>query len=385
MMKLSGRWVPYLAVAITGVVVMLSWLGAAERQDQFALRSLQAPHSDESSLLPTPSVKPTHQSQPTLKNLTKLSSAKTTSEATSAWRASRIEILNKKDSARAVSDLVTELASGENHVLDTTLRVSVGGELLLAPTTRVYMLDLLALLDSAEAAEYSRTILEKSTDSDEWAIALRNYAWGVDNAAFDPFLRQKVYELLTNQAWITQPTSGFLEAFDFVPFTQDPTLVAPLMTLTKPEQPANVRRAAFLALARLFAQNSTAGLQGVSEAAAAEPFSPVRADAMSRANFTRPQDVDMVRSYLLSNTIDPAEFALFADTFPQGGQFAGPALATTFQPEPFSTLAKRDARALSIIQGWMGDSALEPRRGELSQIYERLVRLTDSAAAGGYL
>jgi hypothetical protein len=318
-------------------------------------------------------------------SLDTLMSASDAAGARAAWREARKQLLNHSNGAEAVEALKAALDSGRDQVLDASLRVSVDGELKEAPSVRVYALDLLAQLDSAEAAEYARTILESSTSSDEWAIAMRNYAWGIDNAGSDPFLREKVFELLTNEAWISQPTSGFLEAFDFVPYTRDAALVAPLVTLAKPEQPTSIRRAAFLALARLHSQDTTVGLEGVSKAEALEPFSPVRADAMSRADFTRTHDVALVRSYLASETVDPRELAIFADTFPQGGQFAGPALATRFEPQQFATLARRDAAALSIIEGWMQDPALEFRRTELLKIYERLVRLRESAVAGGYL
>lgn len=385
MTVLRGRWITYSSVVAAGAIVALLWLVTSPQTKPSVPSSPSVSLSRQKALLPTPLAASTHQSQPSLKSLATFTSATTASDARAAWRKSRKDLLNHPNGTQAVKDLKTLLASGENHALDTPLRVSAGGELLEAPTTRVYLLDLLAQLDSVEAAEYSRTILEESTSSDEWAIALRNYAWGIDNAASDPFLREKVFELLTNETWIKQPTSGFLEALDFVPYTQDPTLVTPLVALTKAEQPANVRRAAFLALARFFSQSTTAGLQSVSDAEENEPFSPVRADAMSRANFSRSEDVDIVRSYLLSNTIDPSEYAIFAETFPQGGQFAGPALVTRFRAEPFSALARRDARALSIVENWLQDSAFEARKKELLQIYQRLIRLKESALSGGYL
>ncbi len=384
MIAVGARWITYSSVGIAGIGAALLWLAVNEDAAQETQSALEGSQPHEQLLLPSPSTESVRISSCDFKNLTRLSSAATASEAKAAWRVSRQELLDYPDGSRAVNALKAALTSGENHILDTSLRVSPGGELQEAPSTRVYLMDLLAQLDSKQAAAYSRKVLQESTNSDEWAIALRNYTWGVDNAASDPFLREKVFQLLTNQVWVEQPTSGFLEAFDFVPYTQDPALVAPLVSLTKPGQPESVRRAAFLALARVFSSNSTIGLEGVNQAEADEPFSAVRADAMARADFTRPQDVDMVRAYLLSSRIDSAEFALFGETFPQGGQFAGPGLTTTFKPEPFSRLAKRDALARSMIEGWMQDPALSSRRAELSKIHERLLRLTASAKKGGY-
>ncbi len=317
--------------------------------------------------------------------LSRLASASKGEEARNAVKAVRSELLQYRNGAAATDALLTFLEQGHDTSLETPMQVGAGGELKEAPTTRVAMLDLLGELDSEEAAAYSRQVLETSSSSDEWAIALRNYAWGVDNGASDPFLRTKVFELLTNSLWIAEPSAGFLESFDFVPYTHDPTLIAPLVNLTKKAQPSSVRRAAFLALERFVSQETTAGLEAVAQAETTEPFSPLRADTMARADLTRPSDVQIVQEYLLSSRIDPKEFELFATMFPHGGQFAGHSLATTFQPKPLTELARRDAQALLVVRNWMSEPAFSDRQQELTQIYDRLVRLNESAVKGGYL
>lgn len=317
--------------------------------------------------------------------LSRLASVTTSEEARSAVKAARSELLKHKDGASATDALVNFLEQGHNAALESPMQVGAGGELSAAPTTRVAMLDLLGELDSERAAEYSRHVLQSSSSSDEWAIALRNYAWGVDNAAFDPFLRSKVFELLTNSSWIAAPTSGFLESFDFVPYTHDPALIAPLVNLTKETQSSSVRRAAFLALERFVSQETTAGLEAITQAETAEAFSPLRADTMARADLSQSTDLQIVQDYLLSSQIDSKEFQIFASMFPHGGQFAGHALATTFQPKPLTELAKRDAQALLVVQNWLSDPAFANRRSELTQIYDRLVKLNESAVRGGYL
>ncbi len=324
-------------------------------------------------------------SAPHFAGLSRLAAATTGEEARSAVKAARSELLKHRNGAAATEALLNFLDQGHNSSLKAPMQVGAGGELKEASTTRVAMLDLLGELDSERAAEYSRQVLVNSFSSDEWAIALRNYAWGVDNAASDPFLRTKVLELLTNPSWIAEPTAGFLEAFDFVPYSHDPALIAPLVNLTKEAQPSSVRRAAFLALERFVSQETTAGLEAVAHAETAELFSTLRADTMARADLTQSSDVRLVQEYLLSSQIDPKEFQIFASMFPHGGQFAGHSLATTFKPKPLSELARRDAQALLVVRDWMSDPAFTDQRQALTQIYDRLVRLNESAMKGGYL
>jgi hypothetical protein len=311
--------------------------------------------------------------------------ASTTQEALIAFNNARRELLSHPYGEAALGELVDFLNQGHDRSLGAQLQIGAGGELKAASTARVAVLDLLGRIDSQQAAVYSRYLLETSTSSDEWAIALRNYAWGVDNAAHDPFLRTKVGELLTNSSWIKQPTSGFLESFDFVPYTLDPALIEPLVGLTNEAQPSSVRRAAVLALERVISRDTTVGLIAVSNAERGKSYSVLRADTMARVDLTRSDDLRILRDYLLSPTIDTREFQVFASVFPQGGQFAGYSLVSTFQPKPLAELAQRDASTIGVLARWMRDPVFADRRSELQQMYDRLVILHESAERGGYL
>jgi hypothetical protein len=317
--------------------------------------------------------------------LTTLLAAKTASDAKAAWMAARQELLSHPNGSQALSAILSALEGGADLQLESRFKVGANGELLEAPSLRVYLLDLLAQIDNKEAARYARLLLDQSASSDEWAIAMRNYAWGTDNASSDPFLRSKTQELISNQTWINNPTAGFLEAFDFVPYTGDPDLIAPLADLTHRDPQDPVRRAAFLALARFITDDSSAGLKAVARAEQQQLFSPLRADTMARADFTKADDIEIVRQYLLNQAIDPQEYAIFANSFPHGGQFAGATIATSFKPLSIPELAKRDAQALKIFGAWLQDPVFEPRRAELLRIHNKLERLNQSAVAGGYL
>jgi hypothetical protein len=373
-----------LFVVAAACVLVLFTSGEASK-DPVAPPIISLSHPKASATPQRHSRRGSHTTPPRFASLARVASASTAADAKSAVAATRRELLKHPDGSAAAAALLDFLEQGHDTSLQTPMQVGAGGELKEAPTTRVAIMDLLGELDSEQAAEYSRQVLESSASSDEWAIALRNYAWGVDNAASDPFLRAKVLELLTNPSWIAAPTAGFLEAFDFVPYTHDPTLVEPLVKLTKDAQSSSVRRSAFLALERFVSQDTTLGLRAVAQAEETQSFSPIRADTMARADLTQPYEVQIVQEYLLSSGINSQEFQLFATMFPHGGQFAGHSLATTFQPKPLSELARRDAQALRVVVSWLSNPALAERHQTLSQIYDRLVRLNESAIKGGYL
>ena len=372
-----------LGLAAFGLIAVFASSNTSKESATFQSRALAAPKATNAPKSNPPRVGETN--TPQFKSLAQLAQTSSSKDALLVVAAVQSELLSHKDGAVAAAALLNFLENGDDIALETPLQIAAEGELKSASTTRVALLDLLGQLDSSLAAEYSRRLLESSTSSDEWAIALRNYAWGVDSAATDPFIRTKVLELLTNPSWIAAPTAGFLEAFDFVPYTKDSELVAPLTYLTKAEQPPSVRRAALFALERFVSAEPEAGLLAISQAEASERFSPLRADTMARANLARPPDLQIVKSYLLSSQIDPKEYQIFAKLFPHGGQFAGASLATRFKPNALTDLAQQDRQAFSVLQSWLNDAAFSARRSELTQILNRLAQLNESAVKGGYL
>ncbi len=92
--------------------------------------------------------------------------------------------------------------------------VGPGGLLEGAPTFRTFLLDELARIDRAAAADYSKTILQSKDSPDEWAVALRNLAWGDSSADGHQLLEEKTEEMLQDTSWQESPSTGFLEAFD---------------------------------------------------------------------------------------------------------------------------------------------------------------------------
>src|SRR6266567_6387377 len=73
----------------------------------------------------------------------------------------------------------------------------IGGHGVLseAPTLRAMLLDQLGQIDPAAAAAYAREILSRSDSADEWAVSLRNLAWGDASPEGRALLQQKVGEL----------------------------------------------------------------------------------------------------------------------------------------------------------------------------------------------
>ena len=111
---------------------------------------------------------------------------------------------------------------------------------------------MLGALDPSAAVEVGRDVLRSASTPDEWAVALRNIARGSDSAEDAAVLKAKSAEMLDNTAWRTNPSSGYLEAFDVIVYTRNTSLVPRLLTFCdSPRDQQALRHAAFLVLDRL--------------------------------------------------------------------------------------------------------------------------------------
>ena len=134
-------------------------------------------------------------------------------------------------------------------------KIGKHGFLTEAPTLRAFLLDYLAQIDPAAAAEYARVILNSKDSPDEWALALRNLALGDPSAGARALLEQKTGELLQYAPWQQSPSAGYLEAFDVPVYLGDSQWLPTLSGLIRLPDNSAVAHAAFLATDRLVINN----------------------------------------------------------------------------------------------------------------------------------
>ena len=115
---------------------------------------------------------------------------------------------------QSVAALRAQLSAGADAATGMGFKVGAGGALAEAPSWRVFLLEELARLDPAVAAEVARSILATKTSPEEWAVAMRNLARVQNDEAGRALLEAKMRELLTYEPWQRDPSVGFLEAFD---------------------------------------------------------------------------------------------------------------------------------------------------------------------------
>ena len=270
----------------------------------------------------------------------------------------------------AIKQFLDSKADASTHL---GFKVARNGLLDDAPTLRTFMLDELARLDPAAAANYSKVILASKDSPDEWAVALRNLARGDMSADGRVLLEQKTTEMLQYEPWQQNPSTGFLEAFDAAVYIGGTSLMPTLTDLVRKQDNPAVAHASFLALDRLVINNPTTTLTAL----LAEPDSmqgreTTRADYFARADVRDPQQKQVLENYLLNPKTTSAEIDAFAGIFPNANYMISPNLLTQLQAPDHATLVNRDAESLRVVQGWMTNPQFAQLLPSLQKLQERL-------------
>lgn len=256
-------------------------------------------------------------------------------------------------------------------------KVGGGGDLLEAPTLRIWLLDQLARHDPAAASAYAREILNFSESPDEWAVALRNLARGDTNADTRSLLEVKTGNLLRNEAWQGDPSVGYLEAFDTAVHLGGTTLLSPLTELVIKKDNQAVAHAAFLTLDRLVINQPTEILAALNEhpewMAGRED---TRANYFARADVGDAAQRQLVEEYLLDSTRDAKELDTFAGVFPNANFMISHNLLTENKTVDGRTLQQRDLAAKAVVNQWLDDPRFERLKKPLMAMRQRLEEFT---------
>ena len=281
------------------------------------------------------------------------------------WRG-KLEAMPKADAVKAIREYLDSKQDGATHL---GFKVASNGWLDEAPTLRTFLLDELARIDPAAAADYAKVILAGMDSPDEWAVALRNLASGDPSADGRSLLEQKTQTLLQYAPWQENPSVGYLEAFDVAVYMGGTNLLPTLSDLVRKQDNPAIAHASYLALDRLVINNPTAVLSAL----AADPEwmqgrEATRADYFARADVRDPQQRQILESYLLNPALSASELQTFAGVYPSANYMISANLLTPANTPNHDSLVSRDAQSLAVEQQWMAD----PRFASLQPALQRM-------------
>jgi len=283
----------------------------------------------------------------------------------------------------AASRLIRDLLDSKED-LPTQLGFTVGADGLLtqAPSLRTFLLNELARLDPAAAAAYAEKILTTMNSADEWALALRSYALGNTTPQGRAFLEDKLRTMLTHEPWQTQPSAGFLEAFDVAVYVGGTNLLPVMTGLVRLKENQAVAHAAFLALDRLTISDPVAVLtQLQGEDASMAGREQTRANYFARADAGDARQRALLENYLLNPQLSAAELKTFAGLYPNANYMISYNLLTRTETPSHDELVRRDRDALNAVQGWLADARFEKLQPQLQTMSDRLTKFVKQGGA----
>jgi len=331
-----------------------------------------------SGLQPAPSVSISAQAGDILTRL-KASTDPSVNRSLLAELRSLLASLPRDVASREVRSLIESHKDAPTR-LDVT--VKEGGVLGDASSFRVFLLDYLGQIDRAAAAVVSREILRTPTSPDEWAVSLRNVAWGDDSPDTMLYLRTKAGEMIANMDWRKNPSAGFLEAFDVIVHARGFALAPQLTELVRDHDNRTMAHAAYLTLDRLTIADATEALAPL----AAQP-ELMQGREQTRANFFARLDVGdapqraLLESYLLDPRRTSQELQTFAGIYPNANYMISNNLLTHAATPAQGELAARDIVALQVVEGWLADPRFAGLQPQLATMRDRLRTFVQQAAS----
>ena len=242
------------------------------------------------------------------------------------------EILAGKDhdAVAGVAAIMDFLKTGKNASTGELFSVGPKGVLSTSPTLRVMLMDQLGSLSSeaqsTAAVDSARSILQTQGSADEWAVSMRNLAWLDPNSG--DLLKQKAAEMLTNDSWAANPSTGMLEAFDVMVHTSATEMIPTLASLVG-QTDSPLSRASSVALDRLAEQHpvETASYL-LANPSVMNDLPQVRADLFSKSNLNDPQQRQLLETYLGTSSITVDEKTKSLNSLTAPGSFISNNLLT---------------------------------------------------------
>lgn len=283
-------------------------------------------------------------------------------------------VLRQMDKDAARQWIVQQLFKSED--VNTQLNLTIGSDQNLRswPSYRVFLLDMIFLVDPAAAAKLARDLAGYTEITmDEFAVMLRNLARTGKEPVDGDVLKKGIARMLGDKDWLANPSTAFLEAFDIIVHIQDTTLVPQLLQFTEDAGKPKLKQAAFLTLERLAQARGAEVLPLLDQHAATHPGSRAMvSNIFARADVRDAGQRRAVADYLLNPSRTPEEVQGFASTFPNTTLAVSDNLVTRQKVVSTQEQMEIDRAAFDAVIVWIADRQFARWHPALQEAYQRL-------------
>ena len=284
-----------------------------------------------------------------------------TLEASSAEDASRaiVRLLNTRQNALAFG----RFAPGED------------GFLSAYPSFRTALLDQLEKLDPAEAVDMGKSILADSENVDEWAISLRILSRHAQSIDDQNFLRGKVQELLHKDAWLEDPTFGFLHAFDAAVDGGALASIQRMEELLESEHDRAVTHAATISLDRLFQTHTQVGVEYLTNHPDfLNKAKGLRASLVARIDPADTNGIQLAEAYLGDPSFSVEEKQTFFQLFPNFNTTYSYNLITESKVPTRTDMRQASIAAFTELSVWSTENRYPEFQDDIDRAINRLAK-----------
>ncbi len=278
----------------------------------------------------------------------------------------------------AVEQLWDYWYSGRDLSLGMSFSVGPEGRLQGTSTLRVAVLDLLGQLDPDAAHRLAAEALAGSKGSaDEYALHLRNYAWGapdeMDPAVVKSFLAERTRALIAHYPWRERPSEGFQEAFDVLVWSGAHQAIPDLVELMAPGYDTALTHPAGMALDRLVLLDpERAFAQLLEHPISRERFPRTEASYFARADPADSVQRERLEQWFLEGERGAEERSYLLQLLPNLNlRYSHNLLSEHFSWEPGSP-RQRYVAVMNLLQDWEGNADFAEWRDEIREAIERV-------------
>ncbi len=298
-----------------------------------------------------------------------------------------IELENKMAEApsdASIAAILSFLNSNKDAETGNPFQVGPDGYLIIAPTFRMILLDLLEKLEGSVAAEYASKIFAESRIAGEWTLALRSQGrhLGVDEARQSSAYRSYVERHLSNHEWLKNPPPGYLYGFDAAVFLGDGEQAARVTNIHLQNHHPATNFAARLALDRMAMEDFLAVVPAALLAAGNHgDVYKERALVISRANPMSTHNMEVVREYLLDPGILLEEKTEFLQSFPNANLEISHDILTPKRFLSMAVVREMDRAAAGILEDWATNPEMREIATSLNNRASEIRRFTETKAS----
>lgn len=294
-------------------------------------------------------------------------------DAAAALRAlrQRIRSVDPASAARTIADF---LRSGQDVATHLPFAVGSGGTMESVPTLRTALLDILPSMDPETSVDVAREVMDVTTSPDEFALTLRNLAWGDLDGESKEELRSRLTQMIENPGWRERPTAGFLEALDAAVEIGDAKAFDSMLRLNAGTEDSSLIRASSMVLDRMVFRDVSLLADSMDVDPGLRGIDPLRrASLASRLDPTVPDQRRVLLHYLADPELGDEELDGFARLFPNGNQLHGNWLITA--NEEVASIQARiesDRKMIPVIDEILSTNSTQRVNEALVRIRKRL-------------